>query len=153
MYCGNCGNNVDSSSAFCPNCGMPVNVEKQEVANQPQSEQQRQGEQQPQGYQPNSWQNSVPADYNPQDYYGQPAPAKSETNGMAIAGFVLSFFFSLLGLIFSGIGLSKANKTPGQPGRGLAIAGLVLSIVFIVMYIIVVSCIGSLVGFSSYYYY
>jgi hypothetical protein len=57
----------------------------------------------------------------------QPTPTR--TNGMAIAGFVLSFFCSPLGLIFSAIGLSQTNRDPSQSGRGLAIAGLVISIV------------------------
>ncbi len=48
---------------------------------------------------------------------------------MAVAGFVLSFFymFSVLGLVFSCLGLSKANKLPSKKGKGLAIAGIVLS--------------------------
>lgn len=56
-------------------------------------------------------------------------PAAPRNNGMAIAGFVLSFFCSPLGLIFSAIGLSQINKDPSQGGKGLAIAGLVISIV------------------------
>ena len=49
---------------------------------------------------------------------------------MAIAGFVLAFFCSILGLIFSVIGMNQTKQT-GQSGRGLAIAGLVISIVSI----------------------
>lgn len=49
-------------------------------------------------------------------------------NGMAIAGFVLSFFVPILGLIFSSVGMSKTKKI-GQKGYGLAVAGLVISIV------------------------
>lgn len=60
--------------------------------------------------------------YNPQY---QPS---AKTNGMAIAGFVLSFFCGILGLIFSAVALSQISKT-GQGGKGLAIAGLVISIV------------------------
>ena len=59
---------------------------------------------------------------------------QNKSNGFAIAGFVLSFFFALLGLIFSIIGLNKA-KTIGS-GKGLAIAGLVISLVWIVLVII-----------------
>ena len=61
----------------------------------------------------------------------------SKTNGMAIAGFVLAFFFSLLGLIFSVIGLRKSDECGS--GRGLAIAGIVLSIVGMVGYIIIIA--------------
>lgn len=50
-------------------------------------------------------------------------------SGMAIAGFVLSFFFPVLGIIFSAIGMGQ-TKNAAMKGRGLAIAGLVISIVF-----------------------
>lgn len=76
---------------------------------------------------------------------GQPPPpppyaAVQPGNGLAIAGFVLSIvaavffwvpFFNaicwILGLVFSSIGLSRANKQ-GLPHRGLAIAGLSISL-------------------------
>jgi hypothetical protein len=45
---------------------------------------------------------------------------------MAVAGFVLSFFVGVLGLIFSIIGL-RHSSDPGRGGRGLAIAGIVIS--------------------------
>ena len=41
-----------------------------------------------------------------------------------------AFFCSILGLIFSLIGMNQTKQT-GQSGRGLAIAGLVISIVSI----------------------
>lgn len=47
-------------------------------------------------------------------------------NGFAIAGFVCSFLFALLGLIFSIIGLNKANENGGK-GKGLAIAGIIIA--------------------------
>jgi hypothetical protein len=53
-------------------------------------------------------------------------------SGFAIAGFVLSllFYTSVLGIIFSSIGLAATSKGKKR-GRGLAIAGLVIGIVFI----------------------
>src|SRR5262245_33495293 len=62
---------------------------------------------------------------------GMPAPRLPErTSGMAIAGFVLSFFCGLLGLIFSIIGLNQINNSGGRlGGKGLAIAGIVISVV------------------------
>jgi hypothetical protein len=70
--------------------------------------------------------------------------AAMTTNRLAIAGFVLGLlstpsfccccgcFFglpcSILGLIFSCMGLSQINKNPMQGGKGLAIAGIILSI-------------------------
>ena len=61
-----------------------------------------------------------------------------KTNGMAIAGFVLSLLCctSLLGIIFSAVGLNQINKDPSQGGKGLALAGLILGIIFVVIYII-----------------
>ena len=47
-------------------------------------------------------------------------------NGMAIAGFVCSFFIPLLGWIFGGVGLSRANKRDGR-GKGFSIAALAIS--------------------------
>lgn len=61
-------------------------------------------------------------------------------NGIATAGFVLAvcavalvwvpfvnFILWVLGLVFSGIGYSRA-KAPGSTGRGLAIAGLAITL-------------------------
>ena len=53
---------------------------------------------------------------------------------MAIIGFVLSFFFALLGLIFSIIGLKKAKQLGGS-GQGLAVAGLIISILGMLFWI------------------
>lgn len=54
------------------------------------------------------------------------------TNGMAIAGFVCSLFFPILGLVFSAIALGQIKRRGGR-GRGLATAGLVISIVTLVL--------------------
>lgn len=50
---------------------------------------------------------------------------EKKSNGMATAGFILSFFFTLLGLIFSIIGLKKSKET--NSGQGLSIAGIIIS--------------------------
>ena len=67
--------------------------------------------------------------------------AGQQGNGMAVAGFVLalcsvvlfwfpfvSFLLWVLGIVFSAIGLKRANDH-GLPNRGLAIAGLVIALV------------------------
>jgi hypothetical protein len=72
------------------------------------------------------------------------APVK--TNGMAIAGFVLSFFVSPLGIIFSAIGLNQIGKDPRQGGKGLAIAGLILGILGTVFWVFWMAAIGSAVN-------
>ena len=47
------------------------------------------------------------------------------SNGMATAGFILSFFVPLLGLIFSILGLKKVKET--NKGKGLSTAGIIIS--------------------------
>lgn len=79
------------------------------------------------------------------------APA---SNGMATAGFILSFFVPVLGLIFSIIGLKKSNEMNGA-GRGFAKAGLILSIIWLAIEVIALALyyfvvIAALAG-SSYY--
>lgn len=57
-------------------------------------------------------------------------PVQMRTSGMAIAGFVLSFFCGLLGLIFSCIGYSECKNSGGTVGGGgLALAGIIISLV------------------------
>jgi len=66
-------------------------------------------------------------------------PIATRTSGMAIAGFVLSFFCGLLGLIFSCIGYSECKNSNGTvTGGGLAIAGIVISIVSMLIGIVMV---------------
>lgn len=60
-------------------------------------------------------------------------PKKDETNGMAIAGFVCSFFIPLLGWIFGGLGLKKSKEA--NKGRGLSVAALIISTVSFVGYL------------------
>ena len=62
------------------------------------------------------------------------------TNIQAIIGLVLSIVgFAFLGLIFSIIGLSNANKL-NQNGKGLAIAGIIISIlrIILLMFLIII---------------
>ncbi len=101
--------------------------------------------QQPQ--QPAYQQPQQPAYQQPQPVYRQlvqqPAKKKQKvkSNSMCTTGFVFSLLgvfllgtTSLLGLIFSIIGLSSAKKK-NQPGRGKAIAGIILALVMIALLI------------------
>ncbi len=71
--------------------------------------------------------------------------------GMAAASFIcglIAFVFGLfcsipifgiLAVIFGIVGLTQARKTPGQPGKGLAIAGIImggLSLAFLILWVI-----------------
>jgi hypothetical protein len=82
--------------------------------------------------------NPYPQQPYPQQPYPYGPPQAAGTNGMAIAGFVLSFLCSILGLVFSIIGLNQA-KERGQGGRGLAIAGIVISCLSIVIGIAIIA--------------
>ena len=75
--------------------------------------------------------------------YGAP-PMTTRTSGMAIAGFVLSFFCGLLGLIFSIIGYNECKKSMGAvTGEGLAVAGIIISILSILGGIAWIAMVGS----------
>ena len=119
MFCKNCGQQVEDNVESCPNCGAKV---KEDTFAQ-----------------------------NTQTYTNQnqpmQQPVQKGTNGFAIAGFILSFFGGLLGLIFSIIGLVKAKKE-GSP-KGLAIAGLVISIVWLVFIILYYGYFFAMIGTLS----
>ena len=64
-------------------------------------------------------------------------PVVVRTSGLAIAGFICSFFFGLLGLVFSIMGLNECRRSGGTVGgAGLAIAGMVISILWLLMFLI-----------------
>ena len=59
-------------------------------------------------------------------------PEKEDKNGIAIAGFVCSFFVPVLGWVFGGIGLARANKRNGK-FKGFSIAAIAIaSVMFVV---------------------
>ena len=64
------------------------------------------------------------------------APQTTTTNGLAIAGFVVSivgfFMFNWLGVVFGIVALNQIKKSEGrQSGRGLAIAAIVIGSLFL----------------------
>ena len=59
------------------------------------------------------------------------------SNAFAVLGFIFAFIISLLGLIFSIVGIAKAKKLGGK-GKGLAVAGLILSVIKMVAAVIIV---------------
>ncbi|MFC9419831.1 DUF4190 domain-containing protein, partial [Bacillus mobilis] len=69
----------------------------------------------------------APTGYAPQSYAAPP-----RTNPFAIASLVLSFFMTLLSIIFGHVALSQIKRT-GERGRGLALAGLWISYLSIVV--------------------
>ncbi len=120
MNCPTCGATNQPNAAFCSQCATNLLVPP--------------GAMPPPPVAPNPYGNPYA---NPMGGYQDPAyyaPVATRTSGMAIAGFVLSFFCGLLGLIFSCIGYSECKKSQGQvTGEGLAIAGIVISILQFLM--------------------
>ena len=65
-------------------------------------------------------------------------PRNTESNNLALAGFIVAFFSPIVGLVLSIIGLRKARELNGL-GRGHAIAGIVVSILNVVLTFILYS--------------
>jgi hypothetical protein len=75
--------------------------------------------------------------------YATPQPSGESHQGMAVAGFICSLLFPLLGLIFSWIALAGMKRTGNPQGKGLAVAGLVISLIYFGFVVIMfVSCFG-----------
>ena len=71
-----------------------------------------------------------------QPQYGAYQPAQPGWNVMAIVGFILAFFISVVGVILGFVALSQIKRT-GEQGRGLAIAAIIIGFVEIAIGIIV----------------
>lgn len=117
-FCGNCGSEVGLDDNVCGNCGNVINNNASVPVNNFQSVNNTQ-----------AFNNSQPIQNN-------------QTDGFAVAGFILSLVSilccggtSFLGLIFSIIGLVNCNKT-GKGGKELAIAGIVLSAIILIIFIL-----------------
>ena len=130
MFCRNCGFELQDDARFCSKCGTAVDF----VTNKTSEPEQTYG--------------------NLNENYSDYSYVQAEDNSAeksALGGSVLKFgilglvfsltvFFSLLGLIFSSVALSKANafksafgQTEGKAtvGRSLGKAGLIVSIIMI----------------------
>jgi len=122
MYCKKCGAQVFENTRFCPNCNMVINGEQQNVT------------------ETSTYEGPM----------GTPAPALLW--GILGIGFSLTFWFSILGLIFSAIGICKAKRfheftggaenTRVNVGRRLSIAGIIVSCVMIALLTAALICMG-----------
>jgi hypothetical protein len=118
MYCPTCAHPNPDTAAFCAGCGnnLPAPGYMAGTAPPPYPGQPY-GQQPPYGYPPPMYHNT-----------------QTKTSGLAIAGFVLSFFCGILGLIFSIIGYNECKSSNGMiEGQGLALAGIIISIVSMVL--------------------
>jgi hypothetical protein len=73
---------------------------------------------------------------------GAPYRLPKKSNGLAVAGFVLSlvsvpcccvWVFSIVGLVLSIAGLVRSRHDVLRPGKGLAVAGIIISIISILL--------------------
>lgn len=121
MYCTKCGNQNDDNSSFCGICGVPLVNGNQNNSSYPN------------GNMNNQYNQNINPYYNqPQNgYYNQAPNNASKINSMALAGFIVSFFFGFLGLIFSLIGFHQ-TRVKGERGKGFAIAGIVIGCISVI---------------------
>ena len=69
----------------------------------------------------------------PMTPYPPGLPPAPRTSGLAIAGFICSFFCSVLGLILSIMGRNECKRSGGTvSGEGLALAGIIISSILLV---------------------
>ena len=82
-----------------------------------------------------------PAYVPPQAPQSEPSSTPTEAHdpgkGLGIAGFILAFFFPLVGLILSIIGFVKSKKAGYK--NGLALAGIILNSVFMVVAVLFIT--------------
>lgn len=67
-----------------------------------------------------------------------PQGSQTRFSGLAIAGFVLSFFGGLIGVIVSIIAYRRISKNPNLEGKGLALAGIIIGSLATIILIIIV---------------
>jgi len=80
-----------------------------------------------------------------------PPLGPTRTSGMAIAGFVCSFFCGLLGLIFSILGRNECKRSNGTVGgEGLALAGIIISSISLALSVIGIAASIAIPAFMEY---
>jgi len=111
MFCKKCGKEIKDDTIYCPNCGEKVGSTYDR--------------------------DSVEHPYTDHEVHPNGSQVYSNSSGnktydnFAIAGFVLSFFIPILGLIFSCIAYSNIKKTGNGSKAGLAQAGIIISVIVI----------------------
>ncbi|MBO5120553.1 MAG: DUF4190 domain-containing protein [Bacilli bacterium] len=125
QHCPACGTKIEGDSKFCTTCGYSLETK---VNNQNSSQA--------------SNTNATNTNYDINNNFTTYEGVKQYTNGMAIAGLVISIVslilccgsISLIGLIFSIIGMNKAEQN-NDIGKGIAIGGLVVNILGILLFL------------------
>ena len=132
MFCDKCGAQLNDNSRVCPQCGAPIQGEEQNITTT------------------STYAGSL----------GDPTPVL--VWGILGLAFACTFFVSFLGIIFSAVGLKKANaynqftnyaeSGKARTGRNLAKAGLIVGIIMTVLLVIYVIAIVALAANTSSYY-
>ena len=105
-HCKKCGAQLADDDDYCYFCGSSL-AEQEEIKEEP-----------------------IFRDIN-KDEDGYRFEYQNKTNGLATAGFVLAFFFPVIGLVLSILGLKLSQKI--GYGRGMAISGIVVAIINMVL--------------------
>lgn len=153
MICKNCNAEIDNSSAFCINCGSPVETEPAQPVHQPQPEQPvYQQQYQPQGgYQQQPAYQAQPVYQQPaQRYYGTPAPVVEEklpvTKVKSYIGWLLVPCIPVIGFILAIVfAVDSSNKNRANFFRAhFAIMGITIALC--ILLVIIVTVIGLIFG-------
>ena len=153
MHCVHCGAEIPDFAKFCTVCGKPQTAPEQPIGEpvegeQPADEGYTAPENASEGYKTANAQ--LPPAYANPNYSSQAkatytASPESNTNVLAIVGFVCSLIFvpvglgvltAIAGLVLSILGLGSAKKLPGNKGHGLALAGTIISAIRIALILI-----------------
>jgi len=92
--------------------------------------------------------NPQPLPPQQQPQYAAAPPAQPGYNTMAIVGFILAFFVSIVGAVLGFVALSQIKRT-GEQGRGLAIAAVIIGLVEVVLTIILTIIIIASLGVAA----
>lgn len=129
MFCPSCKKEIEDNSKFCPHCGTmqtPTSIEPTPAIEIDYSKV-KVCRSCNRIIPTNAW--ICPNCGHMADLTQTPNPEElpKEKNGIAVAGFICSFFIPLLGLIFGCVGLSRSKKR-NDKGKGLSIAAIIISI-------------------------
>lgn len=165
-FCLKCGASYEEGTRFCEHCGAPIGNAEPEVRPEPVADtygsMDYKSEDQSYSRRDQSFGANDYSQYNNDPYspmIDNGFKPKAATNGMCLAGFIVSLvnlilcgIVSPISLILSIIGLASASKN-GQAGKGLAIAGIVISSIFVVIGIISIIIIIATGGEGFSYHY
>lgn len=157
-YCQSCGTQIPDEAVFCPSCGKKVFVDPWASAPNANGSKTTSG---------NSSSKSFESEYCQSDNYSKnksanpnPAPAKTIPPAMdsysplTIAGIVLAFLASLIGLILSVCAYNEAKRTGSEKNLSLSKTGIIVASVFmglevfIIFIVIILVIVGVMAGLT-----